>query len=409
MRRLMAIFGALVIGTMALGATPVRAAGPTHYWVSQNARNVGAEYNTSCRDAFSFTLEDALSAYDEGDTIYLCSGEYFGTFSADNGTLTIAGVGRASKNIINADTNGRAITAGYLDTAPDPDEWVHTDLIISNVTIKNGDAEYGAAISANDFTCQSSVLVDNDAAFDGGAVWAGHAVNSNSCSYDSNESHNGSGGAIWAGYSVESFRDFFTVNQADDDGGAVEISGLDNGYSTFDKAYFYGNLTCGDGCSGWLQNGGAIHINKNSLGDLYVISSNFVENSASDDGGAIWGPDSISITTSTFTNNEAGDDGGAVTSYGDLYLYKSTFKANHANDEGGAFYALGDLHFIGANLQRNTADTSPGGVTLGAAAYLTATGAVQKNIGWSYSKKYHEWSVNIGASQFIYIEAWLLL
>ena len=79
-------------------------------------------------------------------------------------------------------------------------------------------------------------------------------------------------------------------------------------------------------------------------GYFSVTDSNFTDNHANLDGGAIYSVTSLKLKNSTFTNNRASDavsqcHGGAVLSQNNVEVDNCTFLNNHAYDYGGAIYA----------------------------------------------------------------------
>ncbi len=86
------------------------------------------------------------------------------------------------------------------------------------------------------------------------------------------------------------------------------------------------------------HNGGAIDGYPYSIAD--IIDSHFISNNAlnDSDGGAIHtgGDGNYRVTNSTFINNFASNNGGAITNRGYLQLKDSRFESNGANHNGGA-------------------------------------------------------------------------
>ena len=95
--------------------------------------------------------------------------------------------------------------------------------------------------------------------------------------------------------------------------------------------------------------GGAIHSELG--GQIYVDSCNFINNSATVNGGAIdiageqhrikWEVFTnygfLNATNCNFINNKAGHDGGALATYwGNSYVYNSVFRQNYADRDGGS-------------------------------------------------------------------------
>ena len=102
-----------------------------------------------------------------------------------------------------------------------------------------------------------------------------------------------------------------------------------------------------------------------------IIGSNFTNNNAKQDGGAIFiksklaaGP-SIDISGCRFTKNAAGGDGGALFNDGayNLIINNTRFSANRCSGTGGAIYSEQSLSLLNSNITNNTAEDT-GGVYL---------------------------------------------
>ena len=124
------------------------------------------------------------------------------------------------------------------------------------------------------------------------------------------------------------------------------------------------NLRLTGGRSG--SSGGGI-----SAQTLVVIDSSFDDNQTIGWGGAIRGTD-VTIHGSTFTNNTSGEDGGAVTGSNTLTITSSSFSQNHAGQFGGAVDAYNVLTVDASTFDSNIADFGGGAAadTAGDAATL---------------------------------------
>ena len=117
----------------------------------------------------------------------------------------------------------------------------------------------------------------------------------------------------------------------------------------------FSNNTAGD-------DGGAI---RTLSGSNSIHDSNFSNNTAGDDGGAIrTDSGSISIHDSNFSNNTAGDDGGAIrTLSGSISIHDSNFSNNTAGDDGGAIQTLNcSISIHDSNFSNNTAGNDGGAI-----------------------------------------------
>ena len=111
--------------------------------------------------------------------------------------------------------------------------------------------------------------------------------------------------------------------------------------------------------------GGAVYVDLDGDADLYNCS--FVDNQASDEGGALYVTDIFTSERSTFTGNASEEDGGAV--YADEFDYSrlDVFANNETMyDDGGAVYISEGYNegteIIGSIFRQNVADDEGGAV-----------------------------------------------
>lgn len=148
----------------------------------------------------------------------------------------------------------------------------------------------------------------------------------------------GRGGAINIGANVQATFDKVTIQSSNANrGGAVNIE--TNGFARFIMSHFISNTAS--------LNGGAIHVDG---GTLIIQQSDFRENSVSGgttpNGGALYVDDSLLISENTLyalntavQNGSNGGDGGALYVNGsDITINHNTFAENSADDQGGALY-----------------------------------------------------------------------
>lgn len=99
--------------------------------------------------------------------------------------------------------------------------------------------------------------------------------------------------------------------------------------------------------NGYAEQGAAIYAESGTT--VKVYNSLFIDNFATDNGGAIATEGNLNIDHSLFNNNLAGKDGGAIYFTGDnnLTIKNSSFTDNHATGNGGTFNARpenGQIH-----------------------------------------------------------------
>ena len=243
----------------------------------------------------------------------------------------------------------------------------------------------GCLFVDGDFVTLSSCrLLDNEAEFDGGAIYSRASDGSNDaaitlrdCFFENN--HAGTfGGAVTTiggrGTSSLTFSDTtFSNNSADQGGGAVATSGSE---ATLE-------VTGSD--STFSQNtsdlGGAFYAEYSQASAIIAFETCvFEENTALTHGGALYNQasdtfGSLNITNSLFAKNSAGQNGGGLYSTGEvgdviLNLLNCTLAQNSA-DFGGALFALdsfsGTVGSTAVSLEhctiaQNTATSAGGGL-----------------------------------------------
>jgi hypothetical protein len=345
----------------------------------------------TCSNPDFTSIQDAINASIDGDTIHICKGTYkiLDTLDVENTTgLTFEGDG-ASKTVIDGTllsvvpylVNNGILHGNVGEFA--------ADISVANIAFKNGRGTAGAAISANDVSCYASTFLGNHAdevgdllndftSGIGGAIYADGDVTLDHCTFRNNSAQ-GSGGAIYAGGNVIDSGSVFTLNSATA-GGAVYAEadrGAEEG-SSFNASTFSKN---------WADSYGGAIFSDNA--GLSVNASTFTGNGTDQLGGAIYkecqlvdvttGYDTdqsyapisnpyfdlcdFTVTSSTLTGNTAGVNGGAIMNADEnsiLSVTSSNFKLNSVPREddqsnGGAIFSTGWLSASGSSFSRNTA------------------------------------------------------
>jgi len=119
------------------------------------------------------------------------------------------------------------------------------------------------------------------------------------------------------------------------------------------------NLTIRQGSAS--DNGGGVY----NRGKLTITNTQFINNTAALDGGAILNAPggTVTITNSSLLSNAAGDDGGGLSSDGTAVVINSTFSANTATDKGGGLQNAGGLlTVVGSTVSNNATSASGGGL-----------------------------------------------
>lgn len=109
-------------------------------------------------------------------------------------------------------------------------------------------------------------------------------------------------------------------------------------------------------------NGGAI-LNTYSSTTLTLFNCQFNDNTAHDNGGAIYTKGKLEINESSFDSNEAKDtSGGAIYSKGSSYIMDCSFDDNYADSYGGAIYSDAEITVRDCSFDNNKADISGGAI-----------------------------------------------
>jgi predicted outer membrane repeat protein len=142
-------------------------------------------------------------------------------------------------------------------------------------------------------------------------------------------------------------------------GGAPGISLL-NGAVSVNGGTFSGNVTA---------------IESNFSTTLHVSGATFTGNSG-EDGGAIFGTASVSVTDSTFTGNSAARGGAVYLQSGQQKIVHCQFTGNTATNAGGGLYDDGNITMTGTTFSSNHAKVG-GAITIfdPSSAALAVTGS----------------------------------
>ena len=222
-----------------------------------------------------------------------------------------------------------------------------TDVVAESNTASSG----GGFFAFGDATVNGGSFTGNHAIGSiGGAVVSSGSVVLNDAAFSENTAVN-SAGAVF-GRAMDVANSVFTDNEAGS-GGALSMAST----SIIDQSTFVGNdATSGDG--------GAVQFTS-GFETLTVVRSEFTDNTASRNGGAvsIFGI-SIDIQRTLIDNNTAGGDGGGVYTGGQTFTDKHTIISNNtATGQGGGIFANSGGTLTGTVIKGNTA-TDGGGVSM---------------------------------------------
>ncbi|WP_296894419.1 Ig-like domain repeat protein [uncultured Methanobrevibacter sp.] len=270
------------------------------------------------------------------------------------------------------------------------------DVVLNNITYKNGVANDGGAIfvngSATNLIISNATFENNLAKLYGGAIfWNCSSGNINHAIFNNNgvSGSGTSGGAVFwnATYCNISYTSF-TDNSAGNHGGAL--------YSNADKTELdHVNFTRNQA----TNNGGAVWIKSDST----ITNSNFINNKAIDgSGGAVWFNGGVTkLDHVNFTSNHAGGaGGGAILIYGTSATISNTyFKGDDARNVGGAIYLMAPNSRIEDSTFEGTHALNGGAVYLGGpAGTINNTVFIGTYSEWNGGAVY--WNANDGTMTF---------
>ncbi|MBK8821818.1 MAG: S-layer homology domain-containing protein [Anaerolineales bacterium] len=266
---------------------------------------------------------DGTLTIDGGNAITL-SGDTDNSGTGDVQLLSVSGVGNLTlQNItltkgMNSVSGGGAIESYGILTID--------NCIISDSTataVSNGGGGVSSASAAAVLTITNSTFSNNTATYFGGAILnsGSSTATISDTTFNGNESTSNSGGAINNSVATLIISDsIFSGNTAFDSSGAINSQG--GGVFTISGSTFTNNQA---------DFAGAITINNASA---EISNSAFLNNTASNDAGAIYfsGSGSLVVSNSTFSGNSTTSRGGAIFSFGSVSLTNATLSGNIAPD-----------------------------------------------------------------------------
>lgn len=300
------------------------------------------------------------------------AGDHGGAIFSPTGSLTVNGT-LTAEDLTAGGSGGVANVGGNIS--------------LNNVSIARAlvDNHGGAFFSpAGNFTASGNVSITGSSAVDaGGALNIGGNITFSGANTElSDNSSQDHGGAIFSpvGNLLASGTVTFNNNQADGDGGALNVGGN----IQFENANFSGNSTPGIGGaifnpSGAISATGNVLFHNNSAGstggaismsgNLSLHTGTFSDNSADADGGAVFTPMGTVSSTGlvVFSGNSAGASGGAIA--GSMNLQQALFSQNTAVTDGGAAFAVSVEVGPGSRFTANSADTGGALVVIGNASF----------------------------------------
>ncbi len=292
-------------------------------------------------------------------------------------SILLAPEGSGSISVLNCTVSGNSAeaagglflaSAGYLTLATRP-AFIANSIITGNTASSGGG---GIFLVTGSTTITNSFVADNHAGeygggvvksvFNGDLLIQGSSFTRNSTSETAGSAAERGGGALFLedfpGTQTEISHSDFSNNSSAGFGGAIESSGA----VLFVESTAFRFNSAQDGP------GGAIHVSPGAYGrsPLYLVSSAFVGNAASGDGGAVSSEGNyLELNTVSFERNLAGGHGGAIALARAVQanLFNVLIEASGSNSSGGGLFtsATGDLQLQSVLFYQNQTLQGDGG------------------------------------------------
>jgi len=215
------------------------------------------------------------------------------------------------------------------------------------ITLKTSNAYHFQVYSEKTLSLKSIKLTGGNYSITGSIENFG-TTKTNHVTFFKNKS-TGTAGAILNSGKLVVKNTTFLKNRAAEGGGAIWNEG---GNTTIKASTFKKNKATDPGAQG-----GAV---ANRSGDVRLIGSTLLENSA-DVGGAVWTDiDSTNSISNSTLNNNKGSDGAGLVNFGGMEITNSTISNNVATSQGGGIYHGGFLSITTSTIKGNQATTGGG-------------------------------------------------
>jgi predicted outer membrane repeat protein len=365
----------------------------------------GNDANLGSSDKPKRSIKSALNSVAENGTIDVASGQYTGSDNVNfsiNKSVSINGHDAAATTINGNNNQIWTITADktvtingltFLNGKNDQGGAINNlgELTINSCVLKNNMGGVGGAVyNKHNLKISNSQFLNNNANQGnglGGAIYSRQGLCNITGSYFANNVASGDGGAINNNYGG----DMVLVNTKFQNNNARTAAAISNAQdcniiscefikNTADRMggaiYSLGNLNIDD--SQFKENtarfdvGGAIGIeNTDPSFSTKITNTNFTKNHATSNG-AISSNGKLILSKTNFNNNRADGNGGALGSSQSLQVEESTFLNNRGDKYGGAVCCFGSLsNFNNNNFVNNSAEVG-GAVLITGASFLNA-------------------------------------
>jgi hypothetical protein len=348
------------------------------------------------------TLQAAINASNNGDTVIAADGTYTGAgnFNLTFGgrAITLRSSGGAAACIIDLQASTSAFRRGFIFSSGETGA-----SILQGFTIRNGVESRGGAIY-----CENSSPLIRDCILQQNTAWtqidddgggAVYILRSQptfiNCEFVQNhvECHLplADGGGITSNNSSPTFIDcIFRQNTAAGPGGAGDVAGLSvfyGGHATILNCQFIGNHSARCCGAAWIGTQGteATIINSSFIGNIaanegggglvvqrfatVVIRDSHFESNSAVGGGGLWIGDSavVDVVNCTISSNSANTGAGlSLTRAAQLTATNTLFSKNHANLSGGALQIFVDslATLVNCTLAENSAGSAGGALRI---------------------------------------------
>ena len=324
-------------------------------------------------------IQDLINDAESGSLITLYK-DYFYDEQFDDGeygvninkTIRINGNGHV--------INGLSKAAGFYVSA---NNVVLENIVFRNTFSSNGGAVY---IAAGNVTLNNCSFINSTAVQNGGGLYSLFDVSLNNCKFINDSANMGGGAYLMISKESSIKNSYFDNNSARIHGSAVYASGI--GTNLISSTNFTNNKA--------IYNGGAVF----SIVPYNNFTNCLFENNSANSGGAVFSNAKLNdFTKCRFSNNLAETSGGAIISHNNINIHDSDFVNNTSiyaefsafgSYGGGAIYSFDNLNIYNSNFIRNNADS-------GGAIYIS-----------KYLKIYKSKFINNSASYggAIYTNAW---
>jgi len=320
------------------------------------------------------TIQQAVNAANDGDTIRVAAGVYFENVDITAGkTITIEGGYNNTCTATGADTTRIEGSAGSGSTI---------DILGGTTRLHNLQVAWGSDTGGGlDVGGNGQVTLDNTDVFNnhgdyGGGIWldTGTAVTITNGSevHDNTGQSDGGGVRVWGkffGYSNDS--DIY--DNCAPNGGGFSVPG---GHLALNAADVYGNQAAAA-----TGKGGGIHVYSNGVVTLTNQVFVYFGNTAYDGAGIYADNARINLTTATFRDNTAANNGGGLYLTNNSTLHgtassigqEATGLYNEAVRGAGIYAITSTIDFAGSII--NNRATSSGGGLYAANSTVTLTNA----------------------------------